>query len=222
MREKCIKRWIVLIVALLAAMLASISCSTDTADQIESIGERVVRLEENMQRYNGEINKLTILVEALKQRCYITDITTDAATQQTTITFSNRSSVVLTNGRDGRDGQQLGATVGIAKDITDGNYYWTLGNGWMLDADGQRVSAGANDGSNGKDARFVVPVLRAGADGCCEYSTDGGATWISTRVALDGKDGLPDIFKSVVLSADGLYVIITLNNGQQFTIPLRR
>lgn len=111
------------------------------------------------------------------------------------------------NGQDGQDGKD-------GKDGKDGN-------------DGQDGKNG-HDGKDGKDGHDgqngIVPQVRINGDGIWEISIDGGQTWSNTGISANGKDGEPgraDIFASVVESADGKSLVVTLADGTEiFNIPI--
>jgi hypothetical protein len=233
--------------------LFATSCDNKFGDDLRSLGHRVEILEERVLEMNTSIEALQAIITTIQTNGYITDIQHNSD-GSITLTFNNGNIVTLHDGRigqdgndgrdgqDGQDGQEAELIVGVWQDI-DGMWYWTVNGTWLLDADGNKVRAGAvdgkdgldgqdghdgqdgRDGKDGKDGKDgIVPQVRINADGIWEISSDGGETWVSTGVPANGKDGEPgraDIFASVTLSADGKYLIVQLADGSDpFYIPV--
>ena len=248
------KRNMKLIAALaVGCCLAVTSCSDKFGDDLRSLGSRVEILESRVLEMNTSIEYLQQLLLTIQSNGYATDVVKNSDGSYT-VTFNNGETVTLRDGRigfdgldgrdgtDGRDGIEAELIIGVWQDI-DGMWYWTLNGDWLLDANGNKVRAGATDGEDGLNGRDghdgkdgqdgkdgkdgkdgIVPQMRISDAGIWEISLDGGATWTSTGVPANGKDGEPgraDIFGSVVLSEDGKYLIVTLADGSTpFYLPI--
>lgn len=230
-------------IAAIACCLLTVSCDDKDGDRLRSIGGRVEYLEDEILKFNRMIQEMDAALagisSAVENGDYITNIVQNADGSYT-LTFQNGRIVTLRDGengldgmdgqdgKDGKDGKEATLIVTVQQDI-DGQWYWVLNGQWLLDSNGHKVRAGATDGADGQNGRNgrdgQVPQMRINENGIWEVSTDGGRTWVSTGVQAngkDGKDGRVDIFRSVVLSEDGKYLIVTLaTTGETFTIPIK-
>ena len=110
-----------------------------------------------------------------------------------------------------------------------------LNGQWLLDDNGNKVRAGALDGSDGTDgksaaeANIYVPQVRINVSTRnWEISTDGGRSWTDTGFCADGKDGQngkdgqdgnDDLVLTIIPSDDGLSITIYLY-GRFYTVPI--
>ena len=145
--------------------LFATSCDNKFGDDLRSLGHRVEILEERVLEMNTSIEALQAIITTIQTNGYITDIQHNSD-GSITLTFNNGNIVTLHDGRigqdgndgrdgqDGQDGQEAELIVGVWQDI-DGMWYWTVNGTWLLDADGNKVRAGAVDG---KDR--MVPMVR--------------------------------------------------------------
>ncbi|MBP3425864.1 MAG: DUF4465 domain-containing protein [Rikenellaceae bacterium] len=179
--------------------LSLVSCEFDANplwQEIDGVKERVDNLEVSVNKNNNDIAALQTIIEALQKNVYVTAVNTTS--EGYTISFSDGKTATLSNGKDGAAGVNAPA-ISVAKDGTDGNYYWTLDGEWLM-VDGQRVRANGTDGkdgANGNDgqdgvdgADAVAPQVRINPlTKIWEISIDGGKTWESTDVVAEGKNG---------------------------------
>jgi hypothetical protein len=97
---------------------------------------------------------------------------------------------------DGKDGATTEANLSASKG-EDGALYWTFNGKWIYDKDGNRIRANGIDGKNGKDdidLSLPVPITRINPETrFWEISLDNGATYTSTGVYADGKDGINNL-----------------------------
>lgn len=171
----------------------------------------------------------------------MTPITENGKTVGYTITFTKSAPITIYNGKDGSDGKDgedgkdgingdgsYIPMIGIKKDV-DNCYYWTLDGEWILDDNGNKVSAQGVDGAQGlpgdtgaagtpgapgKDG--VTPQLRI-EGGFWQVSYDNGATWKELgRATADGSGG-SSIFADVY-EKDG-YIHFVLTDGDSFKLP---
>lgn len=217
------------------------SCEDKYGDQLRDVGTRVEYLEDHIPQINADIAALWQLIKTIEENGYVTEVVKNND-GTTTIRFNDGHTVTVRNGKDGsdgtdgqdgQDGQEATLIIGVWKDV-DGQWYWTLNGKWVLDDNGNRVRAGAVDGSDGADGSDglngrngrdgVVPQMRINDNGTWEISTDGGKTWEDTGIGAngkDGRDGRADIFSFVGISEDGQYLIVRLADGSEtFYVPI--
>ena len=215
------------LVVVACLVLQNAGCYDDSqlVSRLDDYGARLQALEKLCAEMNTNISSLQQIVTALQNNDFVTDIVPIVENGKEigyTLTFSKSGPVTIYHGRDGKDGKdgadgkdgkdgkdgvdgQDGSTpvIGIQQD-TDGNWYWTLNGEWLLDDQGDKVRASANDGkdgedgqdgSNGKDgANGVTPQLKI----MNEYwyiSYDNGKNWkrLGKATGADGKDGIDGI-----------------------------
>ena len=228
-----------------ATMLFAVSCSESYDDsalvgRVNSLENRIAKLEELCKQMNTNISSLQTIVTALQNNDYITGVTPITKGGETigyTITFTKSQPITIYHGEDGKDGQngadgkdgKDGADgytpiIGVKQD-TDGVYYWTLDGYWLLDADGNKIKAQGTDGKDGQNGidgtDGTTPQLKIEND-YWYISYDNGKTWIQLGKAVgdDGFNGLDgDAFFKGVTMGDG-YVIFILNDGYDTQIKL--
>lgn len=217
--------------------VAMMACDDLHEDQLRNIGKRVVALEQMELDFNNQLVGLRNIVETIQTHGVITGIT-EHSDGTCTLVMSTGKSVTLRNGKegekgkDGKDGTGENLNVSIRQDV-DGIWYWTLNGDWLLTPSGERMRVTPYDGKDGVDGKsgkdgkddinldLPVPQTRINpGTGNWEISTDGGVSWVDTRVRVNGKNGSNDVFASVEISSDGKYVIITLIDGRSYTVPL--
>ncbi len=217
------------------------SCEDKYGDQLRDVGARVEYLEDHIPQINADIAALWQLIKTIEENGYVTEVVKNND-GTTTIRFNDGHTVTVRNGKDGsdgtdgqdgQDGQEATLIIGVWKDV-DGQWYWTLNGKWVLDDNGNRVRAGAVDGSDGADGSDglngrngrdgVAPQMRINDNGTWVISTDGGKTWEDTGIGAngkDGRDGRADIFSFVGISEDGQYLIVRLADGSEtFYVPI--
>ena len=198
-------------ILLMTAVLLSIwGCNryddTDLWDKVDSLEERIARLEKLCNEMNTNISALENIVTALQNNDYVTDVTSIIESGKEigfTITFSKSGRVVIYHGENGADGEagepgQDGAdgadgkdghtpVIGVKKDA-DGIYYWTLDGEWITDSEGNKIPTTGKDGEDGEDGEDGKPGA-PGQDG--EDGEDGEAG----KPGQNGKDGVTPLLK---------------------------
>lgn len=159
-------------------------------DSINSLNDRVERLEDVCDRMNTNISSLQVIVQALENNDAVTSVSSLPDASGYTITFTSGKVINIYNGTDGKDGEngqngtdgQDGKTpiISVRQDV-DGVYYWTVDGEWLI-VDGQKVKAVGTDGKDGI----------AGQDG--EDGKD-GANGKPGADGTNGKDGITPQFK---------------------------
>lgn len=183
------------------------------ANDLQDIGSRVEYLESVVQKVNDDIAALDVVIREIEANGFVTKIDSvmgEDGTYVYNITFNDGRVVKL---HDGKPGEDVSLNISARKDPVDGKWYWTLGDDWLYDKDGNRMQAGAVDGKNGKTADevgAVVPLVRVNpVSNHWEISTDNGVHWTDTGVSAIGKNGErgdKDIIEDVKLSDDGKYL----------------
>lgn len=206
------------LIALAAAAASACSMYDDTAirDRLDEIDDKIASLEETVKGINSDIDALRQIVNALQQNVTIDRV--EAGTDGYVIYFSDGTTAVITNGKDGANAP----VISVAKDETDGLWYWTIDGEWLV-VDGQRIKAQGIDGEDGQPGEdAIAPQVRINPDTrMWEISVDGGLTWESTGVIAEGQDGTggSGIIVDVDYTSDAYNVIFTLADGTQISVP---
>ena len=206
-----IKRYIVLILAALA--FASCTQYDDKLvwEEIKKHEERIAKLEALCETMNANLVSITDILSALQKNDYVTGTTKlyeDGVFVGYIIHFTNSGSVTIYNGTDGEDASIPDISI---RKADDGMYYWTSDGEWMTDEDGEMIPATVND----PDAGYVVPQFRV-TDGIWYVSYDDGNSW--RQIGENPGWGNTSFFTDVDLT-DPNYIVLTLADGQQISIP---
>lgn len=215
-----------IILAVISILLIACSKYDDSAiqNELQEIKDRVLKVEQLCKTLNSELSALTIIVNTVNDRDYITNVSELSDKSGYTITFSKRGAIVIKNGLNGE-------TPMIGVDLDNGVYYWTVTiNGekkWLTNALGEKVRAIGIDGVDGIDAK--TPIIGVDTDGYWTIDTQDGSGIKRLKdstgedIKARGEDG-NSFFKSVIVGDE--YVTITLNDSQDrptvFSIPLRK
>ena len=200
---------------ILEAIFSLVSCSTfDHSaiwDELREHEERIEKLEAQCRQLNSNVEALQVVLTALQEHDYITDITKimeDGVETGYSITFAKGGTITIYYGTDGTEGSA--PKIGISK-AADGEYYWTSDGEWLTDEDGEKIPAAVPDDPDG---RYVTPHFRV-SDGRWYVSYDGGNTWMEFSVTANDEDD--DIFQSITYDSNHLY--ITLSDGNVIALP---
>lgn len=181
---------------------------------IDLLNRRMKALEELCLQLEENIKALKVILEAAKTNDYIINVESvvkDGVEIGYNINFLKSGTVTIYNGKDGEPGiNGQPPVVGIKLDV-DGYYYWTINGEWLLDGDSCKIKPVGEDAAS--------PQLKVEEDRWL-LSYDGGNTWsdYGSSVGQAGENG-KQMFKSVELDGTGL--ILTLANGECFTVPIR-
>ena len=188
--------------------------SCNTADyytilaQLRDHEERIQKLEALCNQLNSNVEAIQTILKALEHNDYITDITkiTESGVEiGYSITFAKGGTVNIYHGSNGSNAQA--PKISIRK-APDGEYYWTSGDEWLTDENGEKLLATytyGSDGGNESDVRYITPLFRI-VENEWYISYDNGNTW-RTMQALTDEGMIAD-----VEIADE-YVTITLADG---------
>lgn len=185
------------------------SCSYDDSalwDKVNDLDGRVQSLEATVKGMNTSITSLQGIITALDGGKVITK--TESTADGYVLTLSDGSTLVLTNGKDGKDAP----VVGIKADA-DGVYYWTITTDgkteFLQDADGGKLKVTG-----------TTPVMGVDAEGYWTVDTGSGAKRVLSDgqpVKAQGQDG-DSFIKSI--SVEGKKVVFTLLDGSVFEMEM--
>ncbi|MBQ9410972.1 MAG: hypothetical protein IJU21_05125 [Bacteroidales bacterium] len=197
--------------SLLVAALIIPSCAepyddTDLKKDISDLQKKMEEVEKRLEGINSDISSLREIVTAIqngKRLLEVNELTKDDETYWELV-FSDGSKIQIHNGKDGRS-----PIIGV-RQHTDGLWYWTLDNDWLLDSNGKKVKVSGTDGN--------TPLLDI-KDGFWWVSYDNGSSWTK----LYDYPGTPQVDQGPVEDIDtttsSQYVIIHLRNGETINVP---
>ena len=173
----------------LAMLLLAAGCNkyddSELRGKISSLESRVAELESLKTTVSG----IQTSVSNLQKNLFVTSVKQEAGS--VTLLFSDGSSAVISNGKDG-------ATPQIGIKLDGGVYYWTINGEVVKDAAGKPIPVADEN----------APQFRVNAGGDLEYSVD-GTTW--KPVAAAGID--------IQVSQTETTVTVTFADGSSITLP---
>ena len=180
-----------------------------------------------VNQLNSNLSALQVIVEALQNNDYVTNVMVISDGNQEigyTINFSKSGSVTIYHGKDGQKGEDgKSPVIGVKKD-TDGTYYWTLNGDWLLDEDGNKIPAIGNSGKDGetgeKGEDGITPQFKIESE-YWHISYDNGITWqcLGKATGEDGEKGNDGDSMFSDVEVTDYYVIVTLADGTSFKTP---
>lgn len=228
---------------ILATVISACSDSYDDSKLKESVDDlenRVKTLETLCKEMNSSISSLQTLVNALQENDCIKNVSPvlqDGKTIGYTIQFLKANPITIyhgTNGVDGNDGENgidgVSPVVGVKQD-SDGIYYWTLNDEWLLDGQNNKIKVQGSDGKDGEDGEDGKDGVdgddgKNGEDGITPHlkiesgywfiSYDNQTTWKKIGPAFNSADA--SFFKDITEDED--FVKITLASGT--VLPLTK
>ena len=188
---------------LLPLLLCLCACSVDELqDRIDGLDERLTALEAQVEAMNTEISGLKSLIEG-KQ--FISGIRTNedgGFTLELVTDTGVQSEITVQDGADGHSPR-----IGVAD--YEGEMYWTLDGEFIEDGEGNYLPVSGKDG--------ITPEFKI-EDGMWYVSY--GGEWQECGRAQEEAE--PSIFKSAVLSDDGRFAYITLQDDTVLTFEVYR
>ena len=175
-------------------------CTDMVRPELDETHAKLQALQELAGAVNRDLHILDLIVQELDDGHTIIPESFQQTEDGYEVSFRDGKKIVIPFGKDGVDGRMF-IPVGV-RDDADGLYYWTLDGEWMLDADGNRIRAGATDG--------IVPQFKV-ENGFWWISQDGGATF-KELAPCDDMDGF-GVFRDVQQTTSGK-VILTLWDGE--------
>lgn len=174
-------------------------CTEQVRPELDETHAKLQALQELADAVNWDLHILDLIVKELDDGHTILPETYRLTEDGYEVSFQDGKTIVIPFGKDGVDGRQF-IPVGV-QDDEDGLYYWKVDGEWLLDADGNRIRAGAQDG--------FVPQFKV-EDGFWMISVDGGVTY-SELASCEEMDGM-GVFRQVEQTPFGK-VILTLWDG---------
>ncbi len=134
-------------------------------DDLQGIGQRVVKLEADSLQFTHQYENLLSVIGVLKGHLNIDSLYQDANGDWVLLvdTAEHHEPIILSNGSNGADGEPFDYNTLSVRDSTDGKTYWVYKGKWMTDEDGKAIEVpivNGNDAEQG-DPREVdgVPVI---------------------------------------------------------------
>ena len=182
-------------------------CTEQVRPELDETHAKLQALQELAGAVNWDLHILDLIVKELDDGHTILPETYRLTEDGYEVSFRDGKTIVIPFGKDGVDGRQF-IPVGV-QDDEDGLYYWKVDGEWLLDADGNRIRAGAQDG--------FVPQFKV-EDGFWKISVDGGVTY-SELASCEEMDGM-GVFRQVEQTPFGK-VILTLWDGETIELSSR-
>lgn len=191
---------------IIPVILGVISCNIDDLkNDIDSLKDRVTNLEAQVQLFNENLNALRVLAEGGKT---IQSYTYDETTDKYTVTLSDGSEIVLTQGTKGE-----ATTPSIT--ISEDGY-------WVINEEKQSIKA------EGSDA--ATPKFRINSAGYWQVDLDGdGPKDFENVLGEDGKPvkattdqsiSMSDEFFESVKEENGCLVVTLKDGGKTYSLPI--
>ena len=196
------------VLLLLLTMLPG--CTGMVQEELDQTHAKLAALQALAASVNNELTTLGRIVAALDDGHTILPDSFVETEDGYEISFRDGKKIFIPFGKDGVDGRTL-IPVGVRLD-EDGIYYWTVDGQWLLDADGNKMRAGAAEGVDG-----IAPQIKV-EDGYWWISVDGGVTF-TQLASCEEMDGV-GVFSGIDLS-DPAKILLTLWDGTSIELPCR-
>lgn len=171
-------------------------CTDMVRPELDETHAKLQALQELAGAVNRDLTTLDQIVKELDDGHTILPETYQLTEEGYEVSFRDGKKIFIPFGKDG----VRFIPVGVQDE--DGLYYWKVDGEWLLDANGERMRAGATDG--------FVPQFKV-EDGFWWISLDGGATF-NELASCEEMDGL-GVFRDVQQTAMGK-VVLTLWDGE--------
>ena len=204
MRKRFRSRLLALVLPVFLSVFSG--CTEQVRPELDETHAKLQALQELADAVNWDLHILDLIVEELDDGHTILPETYRLTEDGYEVSFRDGKTVVIPFGKDAIDGRQF-IPVGVKAE--DGVYYWQVDGEWLLDADGNRIRAGASDG---------VPPRFKVEDGKWWISIDGGENF-SEFSSCEEMDGM-GVFRSVDQTPLGK-VILTLWDGETIELSSR-
>ena len=181
-------------------------CTEQVRPELDKTHAKLQALQELADSVNWDLHVLNLIVEELNDDHTILPETYRLTDEGYEVSFRDGKTIIIPFGRDGMDGRQF-IPVGVQDE--DGLYYWKVDGEWLLDADGNRIRAGAQDG--------FVPRFKV-EDGFWWISVDDGKTF-DQLASCEEMDGM-GVFRQVEQTPFGK-VVLTLWDGETIELSSR-
>ena len=173
-------------------------CTDMVREELDETHAKLSALQELAGTVNRDLTTLDLIVKELDDAHTILPESFRETADGYEVSFRDGKQIFIPFGKDG----VTFIPVGV-QDDADGLYYWKVDGEWLLDAEGNKIRAGATDG--------IVPQFEVRDDGYWWMSVDGGKTYEPFAPCAD-MDGL-GVFREMRQTALGK-VILTLWDGE--------
>jgi len=173
-------------------------CTDMVREDLDRTHAKLQKLQELADSVNRELNTLDLILKELDDGHTILPESLQMTENGYEVSFRDGKKIFIPIGRDGVDGRTL---IPVGVQAEDGLYYWKVDGEWLLDAEGNRIRAGATDG--------FIPLFEARADSLWWISLDNGVTF-EPFASCEELAGF-GVFKDVQQTASG--IVITLWEG---------
>ena len=197
--------------ALLVLLAMLCGCTGMVEDELAETHAKLKALQELVASVNKDLTTLDLIVSKLDDSHTIEPGSLKETEDGYEISFRDGKKFFIPYGKDGKDGRTL-IPVGVRSD-EDSLYYWTVDGEWYLDAEGNKMRAGATDGVDGVDG--IVPQIKV-EDGFWWISYDEGQNF-DKLVSCEEMDGV-GVFSGVDVS-DSTKMVLKLLDGTSIDIP---
>ena len=197
--------------ALLVLLAMLCGCTGMVEDELAETHAKLKALQELVASVNKDLTTLDLIVSKLDDSHTIEPASLKETEDGYEVSFKDGKSVFIPYGKDGKDGRTL-IPVGVRSD-EDSLYYWTVDKEWYLDAEGNKMRAGATDGIDGENG--IVPQIKV-EDGFWWISYDEGQSF-DKLVSCEDMDGV-GVFSGVDIS-DSTKMVLKLLDGTSIDIP---
>ena len=197
--------------ALLVLLTMLCGCTGMVEDELAETHAKLKALQELVASVNKDLTTLDLIVSKLDDSHTIEPGSLKETEDGYEISFRDGKKIFIPYGKDGKDGRTL-IPVGVRSD-EDSLYYWTVDGEWYLDAEGNKMRAGATDGVDGVDG--IVPQIKV-EDGFWWISYDEGQNF-DKLVSCEDMDGV-GVFSGVDTS-DSTKMVLKLLDGTSIDIP---
>lgn len=194
---------------ILPILLFALSGCTDMVrEELDETHARLTALQQLAGSVNRELTALGRIVSELDDSHTVVPGSLVEVEDGYEVSFRDGKKIHIHIGTDGVDGRTL-VPLGVRSD-EDGLYYWTVDGEWLLDAEGNKVRAGATDGTDG-----IVPQIKV-EEGFWWISLDGGETYekLADCADMDGYGVFSDVD-----ATDPDKVVLTLWGGETLELP---
>ena len=197
--------------ALLVLLAMLCGCTGMVEDELAETHAKLKALQELVASVNKDLTTLDLIVSKLDDSHTIEPGSLKETEDGYEISFRDGKKIFIPYGKDGKDGRTL-IPIGVRSD-EDSLYYWTVDGEWYLDAEGNKMRAGATDGVDGVDG--IVPQIKV-EDGFWWISYDEGQNF-DKLVSCEEMDGV-GVFSGVDVS-DSTKMVLKLLDGTSIDIP---
>ena len=186
-------------------------CTGLVQEELEETHAKLKALQELVASANAELSALDKIVSLLDDKHTIDPVSLKETEDGYEVSFKDGKTIFIPYGKDGSDGRTL-IPVGVMQ-AEDSLYYWTVDGEWLTDADGNKMRAGATDGSDAVDG--IVPQVKV-EDGFWWISVDGGENF--EKIASCEEMNGVGVFSGID-TTDPSKLVLTLLDGTVLELP---